>query len=203
MAGKKRGTTKKHDKKELVTKTMLKRAITANQELRALDIRGSFPIVDTGSISSLSDIVMGANPNERQGNVLNIRSFLWRAWVRPALGGVPVIYRVIFFRYKNKTSPLPSDILESDAGTLYVTSPIKLDNERNIHVFSDRTHILKDADPLNYHLISRKMNFKIRYDEGSGVTPARNKMYILFISNVVSLTAPVLEYWTRIRFTDS
>lgn len=150
---------------------------------------------DLGFIYALSDLTQGSGQNQRIGDKCTGNSVEWRGYLYSpgAVTTVPyILIRVIFFIWKDDTTPLLGDILEDPANPLI--SPFTHDQAVKRKILYDKTWT-QFLDPTTKNTTVPNKNTKAiiplsKIKRGlnivnfqGGTTIAINHVYFLSVSN--------------------
>lgn len=152
-----------------------------------------------GAIHSLTAVPQGTADQNRIGDKLTPVSMTFRYHVISPTSGV---IRLIFFRYKLSSTPVPGDVLIStNLGTSFgVTSGYEHDLRSDFEVLHDVT--LGSTAGSSSELIVRKKFKKMASSKkiefvASGAS-GRNKVYLLVIGN--KATSPTVVLTSRLNY---
>lgn len=192
-----------------LTKTQrkqVKQIISSVQEHKIFDTVNATTVSYAGSVIPLSDIPIGTSDLGRIGDQIVPTSlemrFNWFA------ADSTNFCRAILFRWMpsfGTDPPAPGDILELVSSTNAVNSPIRQDTRNYFNVLMDKTWSLVlsgDTVIKDFRRTMKMAKRKIQYISNS-TTDQTGGIYMLFITDS-SLTAhPAINYYFRLRFTDS
>jgi len=115
---------------------------------------------------------------------------------------------MLVFRWRDSTAPLVTDVLQSSGSVYSPFSSINWVNFKKIQVLRDEVLSIKDygGDTDNV-VFSVEMNPGSQLIElpaaGTGVQPVMNGIYILFISDDIIPTNPLVTFFCTVRYTDA
>lgn len=174
------------------------------QELKYHEVsQGASLIGPSGLIfmNAITSLSAGTGSNQRIGNAVNPKSVKLRlsALYNPLAASAGQLYRIIIFQNLLSGSPAAvTDYLLT--ANFYAMKSI--DNRFNTRTLYDKVFSVTNDSPQRSHLISVKIPKPIYYP-GATTTPEKNGVFIIAISNEVTLlNAPTLEGTGRFFFTE-
>jgi len=196
----------KIDKQKSVTKRQVEQMIRGEQEIKFLDVVNSTTASYGGTVIALSDMGQGTTNVTRIGNKIMPRKLSFRATLRAA--DSYNVVRTIIFRWNQRFSTDPpdsSDVLELVNSTNAVNSPLTFNLSAEYKVLYDNVEVLVLSTSTNTAYL--KVDLTLKQKEisyfGSSSTDVLDGMYVLFISDSSVTTHPSIDYYSRLRFTDS
>lgn len=209
-----KGTVTRHDptknKLHQMVRQEVKATLAANIETKICEQSAALTASFSGQMVSLTaNLVRGdASINQATGIIIKPKKLYFAYTYSMAAAGSYNTVRVLIFRWHDASSPAPSGIL-ADVGTAFAPlSDLYWINHRKIAVLYDQVHELYDhgggvsavtkrvkIDPRAYP-IQLPLN-------GAGAVPQMDGLYALFISDDGFGPSPVVDYFSRLYFTDA
>ena len=188
--------------KALTLANKVKRLI--NVEFKTHDIANTFAVSSAGVINTLSFIDQGSDDNERDGNKIRAKSFLFRAYGEHDSAGEPAqLIRVIIFRDNMQRGAVPAvtDVLE----TANVLSPLNKDGDGRFTVLHDRMITVTSDKSQAFTKKYRAIDFHLNYTGTTGIAAnmGPGNIYLLAVSNEPSANYPDLVFNFRLRYIDN
>jgi len=164
--------------------------------------------VDTFSAPVLlNGLVPGSTATTRIGRKVILKSLLFRYRINTiatTVGGSPVRFLIVYDKQANATAPTILDVLEADD----FTSPNNLSNRDRFVTLCD--HMTKPisatGDQGIADIVYKPLNLETMFNDGVAGTigDITTGSVYLFFAQCSGLTtgAPVIEYKTRVRFSD-
>lgn len=205
----------KQGKVAKATKKYVKRVLDNSREDKYFDLNNTFAggtaaSDNTGSIVLLSGISAGTGFANRIGEQVNAKSLKVRMTAEPAYAGggtTPVLTKlrcIIFMDTQIRTSTLPTvaDVLEAVAYNSAINHVAV--NARRFRILSDRIihMVINNDSALNIFVKQWKLKSKINYTNTSTGTQ-RNNIYVLYLSDQATATAPAVNLYSRLTFEDA
>lgn len=192
--------------KEVATKTYVKRAIAATQEVKFINAS----IVNNPSTTGTMTKIMSANPAQvagdsgRDGDTIMIKSLHLRCLVTVADGTNWV--RLILFQWKPSDAnytPVVSDLIGLTGTPIQSQYRHDIKEQDEYNVLMDRTLNLTTYTPQylvqkNWYKGFRK---RVQFD-GAGMK-ANNHLFLLAISDSGVAAHPLVDGVLQVRYTDS
>lgn len=155
----------------------------------------------------LNGMATGATATTRIGRKITLKSLLFRYrlnTVATTIGGSPIRFLIVYDKQANAAAPTILDVLEADD----FTSPNNLSNRDRFVTLCD--HI---TQPLSENgnqgiadVVYKPLNLETMFNDGTAgtISDITSGSVYLFFAQCSGLTtgAPVIEYKTRIRFSD-
>lgn len=161
-------------------------------------LMGPAGVVFLGQVTSLSG---GTGSNQRIGNAVKPKSIVLRlnTLYNPLAETGGQLYRIIVFQ--NLLTGSPAAVTEY-LNTARYDSFKSIDNRFNTKTLYDQTFSVTQDNPQRNHLIKLKVPKPIYYP-GATTTPEKNGVYIICISNEVTLlNSPFIQGRARFFFTE-
>lgn len=174
-----------------------------NVEKKIHEVSSTTSPSSTGYVTALTDIGQGDTINLRDGNSIKLTYMGLRATLT-ANASAPITYvRCIVFRDNQQepdTVPAIGSLLESAS----VNSFLAQASLGRFSVLMDKVYSLNNNGPTQTRYIESnfKLNNHVRYNGSSSVDIQKGGYYILWLSNLATLT-PGLSWNTRVRFIDN
>lgn len=151
----------------------------------------------SGAISSLSHPDQGLNDNNRIGDVIRpMRLQIQYDMNLRTTATLPCMARVIFFQWKNNSTPTVSDILSYSGTVNIVNSPYNNDTKMNYRILNDRTYDLNTVSTEQIHykknIYRKKFLKQIQIPGTLGSSSGFNKLYVIWCDNTGGGTEGVL-----------
>lgn len=184
--------------------------LAANLETKVVEQAAALNVLYTGQMVSLTNnLVRGdASINECTGILIKPKKLHFSYTFSMTAAGSYNTVRVLIFRWHDASSPLPSGILANTGTTYAPLSDLYWVNHRKITVVYDQVHELFDHGG-GVSAVTRivKINpgaLPIQLPlSGAGVTPQMDGLFALFISDDALAPNPVVDYFSRLYFTDA
>jgi len=215
-------TSKNQNKKSTVTSTrapqtssQIRREI--QRELaRAIEIKVSHQntaggVSYNGTIHNcIGSLTKGDGPFAATGNLLRPKSLTVRGSVNT--DQTYNSFRIILFRWKDASTPLPSGLLDQ-VSTAY--APLSAPYWVNVHkmeILEDRLIALKTRNTvgfdnktfvIHHNFPPSAPSIQLPDSAGPGMVAQMNGLYILFISDDAIATLPTVYCRSELRFTDA
>ncbi len=200
--------------KVFVRKTV-QRVIDSNSEFKFFDVtQNDTAVTVAGVVVPLISVGAGDAPNQRDGNVINLRSLQMRMLLENQNNTLSVIVRVLLVRVLRQdvedlivtgselgllsTATIPS--LRNMFGVARNTYRVLMD--KKVFLGSSSTtlgNVLNDEKLIKFYKKWKKP-IKIKYASSSADSPRMNSLYLVFLSTIAT---NIVSFQTRVRFTDS
>ena len=204
-AKRKRYTARKSygGKSQLVTKSMLRRALKANTECKYhcrseedLSVDGT-----TGLVRDLSIIPQGDDDGDRDGNVVSAKWLVVRGRFGNADSAGNVMRIIVCKWYGEGSAVGPSDFPQQSGTTTLAPFACWSSKKLNMHVLHDQLYKTDVDDPNTLFEFRCKINSKINF-AGSSTASASHNSIILFCVSDSSVTAhPTISFTSQLSFT--
>lgn len=164
------------------------------------NVQTAQPVGTSAAVYPLTNIVEGDAFNEREGNKCLASSLLFRLAAIQSTPATETFLRCIILIDKdnNGVAPVASDILEQNANYL---SPLSHVNGKRFKVLMDRMLLMTVGEggaDLKYFT---KLTHSVRYDGALATDVREGTMYLLLCSNQ-GTDFPLIDFYSRFRFTD-
>jgi hypothetical protein len=168
-------------------------------------------ITATGTVSALVNIPQGTAQSDRISDVVYLRRLILNLQVTAANSDVYSHSRVIFFQWRPNVgliAPTVTDVLSTPSTNSYL-SLINYDFRRNFTILWDKTFSCAGTAtvPTNVsdHVITNEVIDIhlpwLEYTAGSSSASA-NTIYVLFISDSAAPPYPIIQFSTRLFYSD-
>lgn len=183
-------------------------AIEANLEKKLATYAIATGVSYSGFLASLtSSIVRGdASVNESTGILIKPKKLRFAiTWSNAAPYNT---VRMIIFRWRDASAPVPSSILQTTGGAFAPLSCISWTNRRKIGVLYDHTFTLYDHGATvaakSFVISINPGKAPIQFPlNGSGVTPTMDGLYFLLISDDAIAPQPIADVYAALTYTDA
>ena len=190
--------------------------LEAQPESKIMDYKPLDKLITTaGLIDPLTSIIQGDQQDQRNGSKIKLTSMFMRLHLNyftpTTIAGpiVPDLIRLLIFKWKSKTVPAVTDVLELGD----VLSPIKNSATDMIKVIYDNSltinpNITGPPDYAQFYngsqfidKVYKKLSITFKYEDSIDLTPNLNQLYLLAISKNTAYVN--LTLYNRVRFLDS
>lgn len=186
-----------------LAKAIVPIAHAINTESKYLDTAGtSSPTSSTPTIICLNNLAQGTTDNNRIGNSILAQSVDIRLTFQynVTAGFNNIRYMIIVDKMQAGTPLTLAQLLEN---TTYFMSPLNKDNSDRFVVVKDKIVNVSDVkDKFTETKIFKRLNFHIRFSGPTTADVGPNSVYLVAFTNS-TVNAPVMNYYTRIHFTDN
>lgn len=172
-----------------------------NTEYKYFDISETQNVDYNGYLPSLCTPTQGDGDNQRDGDRLKMQNLTFRG--RLARNGADAIVRVIIGIDKQAKVGTAADVLESTgATTMGPISPKNYDKRFQTKILFDRRWNLTTDNPIATVNINKALNLHQQFQAGT-TTMNSGRLFAIFISNITGANTPVMQYYSRVTFTDN
>lgn len=170
-------------------------------------------ITSTGNCISLSTVPQGDSNSERSGNTILPRWLVCSGSITAPNSALAfAVVRLIVFRWKESSVPVPADVLQS----LNVFSQLNDDNtgnknDRSIEILYNETCYVVNGTSENVKLFNFNIDLNpstkntkdhIIYD-GATTVPYDNSIYMMYLSDDGATPFPKLDCIVKLNFYDN
>ena len=174
-----------------------------NTEDKMFDTTQSTAPDNAGIVIGLSAIRQGTSWNNRVGNSIRLVKWIYRMTMKIHPTPVTTTLRAIVFSDMNNNGVFPNvtDVLESaNCWSAYNHSFL----QRFAVIVDKLVPLSQQGDPYFALDLEEPTNFHIYYegDSGTNAMYRNNNMFVLFISDQTSATAPPITAYSRLHYVD-
>lgn len=194
--------TKSNGKKSNYKKMyqIAKKVVEKNREVHQADTSAFLIVSNTATITHLSTIAQGDGVTNREGNTVKLLSIQLRASY--VTTDATNIFRVILFRWKDRSTPTAAQVLNSSSNPL---STLNNNTSKMYHILYDKLIATDTYNPIRVtkkFLNYQKRPYTISF-EGSGASDySEGNIWMLVLSDSGSIGHPTMDYYMRLRFVD-
>lgn len=171
-----------------------------NTEYKYFDINESTNVDYNGYLPSLCTPTQGDGDGQRDGDRLKMQNLTFRG--RLTRNGADATVRVIIGIDKQSKVSTAADVLESTgASTAGPISPKNYDKRFQTKILYDRRWNLTTDFPAVNININKVINTHQQFQAGT-TTINSGRLFAIFISNLNANT-PIMQYYSRVTFTDN
>jgi len=170
-------------------------------EPKWLDTTGTpiITITTTPLILNLTEVVQGPGQNQRIGDSIKCASQFYRMTM--ARGTVDQFFRCIHFLWRGDDVPPAASILQVPN---QVVSPLNRDFSKTYKILRDDLYTLGSGESqLQVKKEFWDMKCTTKYTSDGDTSQTFNQLFVLFMSDQpTSATAPIINYYHRLTYTD-
>lgn len=185
-------------------KKLIKKTIANMAEKKYSDSRTQLGASNSASIAQWFASGQGVGELQHIGDQVKYYSHQTRyQWIA---ADTTNLCRIILFRWhpdSTVVAPLPAQILQFPSGLNSVLSPY-VDDERGLFtvVFDKTTQLSQTGDDAKMTKITGKLSGTVSFNGTSNIN-GTNMLFILLVSDSNVIPDPVINIYTRIRYTDT
>ncbi len=201
----KRNTKKKTSSSSTAAKALsiaLKNKKLLNQrEIKTLITAAVSTPSNIGLVETLCEIAQGADYNDRDGNIINLKSNHLKGWVTINAASTFTDVRIMIFidtDQESDTPPVPADLLQS----LSTISSLNVTSYGRYKILHSKNYLLSAERPAAEFNFYKKLNMPMKFNGITDDDIQKNGLYLLMISSE-AVNEPTINWNNRLSFTDS